>query len=329
MNSENKIRVNAVRVEQNERKFYLFKIKAEDLLNIAYFNPREIDREAGIQRPFREWRSKEVAEYIDEENSVLPNNIIISLNSKFVSFNNGTLEIQPKKDIAFVIDGQHRLRAFKHTLKKNFELPVSSFIDLSLAEIAEIFVKINYYQKPVSKSLVYDLLGISPEIFPEYYEAHEVTKVLNETVSSPWFGLIKMLGIGKGIITQATFISALESNKILNEVLKEFNKEEKIIILSNYFQAIKQLFPGQWGNRSYFISKSVSFNALVRIFPKVFAAIVEERNSFKVEDIKQFMANIKNVPFHAEEITSLGGQKGVKTLAQIIEKYIFSELKHE
>lgn len=329
MNIESKITVSAVKVEQSERIFYLFKIKANDLLSIAYFNPREIDRESGIQRPFKESRSKEIAEYIDTEDSVLPNNIIVSLNSKFVNFNNGFLEIDQKEKIAFVIDGQHRLRAFKYASKGDFELPVSSFIDLSLSEIAEIFVKINYNQKPVSKSLVYDLLGISPEIFPQYYEAHEITKVLNETVVSPWFGLIKMLGIGKGIITQATFITALESNKVLEQVLKGFSKEDKIIILSNYFQAIKELFPDQWGHRGYFISKSVSFNAMVRIFPKIFPIIVKKYNSFKVDIIKQFITNIKNIPFHSESITSLGGQKGVRTLSQIMDKHIFEGTTYE
>lgn len=326
---KNHIVVDAIKVTQNEKEFYMFKIKANDLLDIAYFNPREIDRESGIQRPFKELRSKEIAEYIDSEDSVLPNNIIVSLKSEFVNFNNGFLEIEQKKDIAFVIDGQHRLRAFKYTSKGDFELPVSGFFDLSLSEIAEIFVKINYNQKPVSKSLVYDLLGISPEIFPQYYEAHEITKVLNETVSSPWFGLIKMLGIGKGIITQATFITALESNKVLDQVLKEFSKEGKIIILSNYFQAIKELFPDQWGHRGYFISKSLSVNAMVRIFPKIFPIIVKEYNSFKVDIIKQFITNIKNIPFHSESITSLGGQKGVKTLSQIMDKCIFGGTTYE
>lgn len=77
MSSEGKIKVNAVKIKQNERDFYLFKIKASDLLSIAYFNPREFDRETGIQRPFKESRSKEIADYIDSENSVLANNIII------------------------------------------------------------------------------------------------------------------------------------------------------------------------------------------------------------------------------------------------------------
>lgn len=318
-----KINVKAIRVKQNERYFFLFKMKAGDLLNIAYFNPREIDRESGIQRPYKVSRSREIADYIEEEDSTLPNNIIVSLNSKFIEYNNGGLEILPEKDVAFVIDGQHRLRAFKYTDKQQFELPVSGFVDLSLAEIAEIFVKINYYQKPVSKSLVFDLLGISEEIFPEFVEAHKVTKILNETVGSPWFDSIKMLGVGKGIITQASFITALESNKILDKLLKDFTLEQKVKILSNYFSAIKQLFPNKWGHRGSIIAKTLGFNAFVRLFPRVFNDVVENTKGFKIDDITRVIEPLKHLNFEAEEISSLGGIKGVKTLANIMETAIF------
>ncbi|CAG1023264.1 hypothetical protein DOJK_02200 [Patescibacteria group bacterium] len=323
MSSEGKIKVNAVKIKQNERDFYLFKIKASDLLSIAYFNPREIDRETGIQRPFKESRSKEIADYIDSENSVLANNIIVSLKGDAISFNNGCLEIQQDKDVAFIIDGQHRLRAFKYATKKEFELPISGFIDLSLAEIAEIFVKINYYQKPVSKSLVYDLLGISEDIFPEFVEAHKITKILNETIGSPWFDNIKMLGIGKGIITQAAFITALEANKILDDLLQDFSLEQKAKILSNYFTAIKQLFPEQWGYRGSIIAKTLSLNAFVRILPKVFKKITQETKGFKIEDIGKFMSPITKIHFESEQISSLGGMKGVQKLAQIMENKLF------
>ncbi len=318
--------VDALPITQNERDFYIFKIKANDLLDIAYVNTREIDRETGIQRPFKELRSKEIAEYIDSENSTLPNNIIINLRSQYITVSNGKLTIKRVKDTAFIIDGQHRIKAFQYTIKKDFELPISAFIDLSLSEIAEIFVKINYYQKSVNKSLVYDLLSISKDIFPEYtvyLEAHNITKILDETIGSPWFGLIRMLGIGKGIITQATFITALEENKILNYVLKDFDTKEKTIILSNYFEAIKKLLPEQWGHRGSIISKSVGLHALIRVFPKVFNTIVEKTNGFKIEIIKEFISDIKNIPFNSDEIASLGGKKGVGILAQKIERLIF------
>lgn len=320
-----KLKVEAVHVRQNERSFFLFKMKAGDLLNIAYFNPREIDRESGIQRPYSASRSRDIAEYIEQEDSVLPNNIIVSLKKEFIKYSNGELEISPEEDVAFVIDGQHRLRAFQYTDKKDFELPVSAFIDLSLAEIAEIFVKINYYQKPVNKSLVFDLLGISEEIFPEFVEAHKLTKILNETIGSPWFDSIKMLGIGKGIITQASFITALESNGILNSLLKDFTPDEKVKILSNYFSAIKRLFPDKWGQRGSIIAKTLGFNAFVRLLPKVFTTVVKEKKSFKVDDIVETLKPLKLIDFEAQEISSLGGIKGVKTLAGLMETKIFGE----
>lgn len=418
MKTDSTIIVSAMEIEQSERQFYLFKIKATDLLSIAYFNPREIDRESGIQRPFKESRSKEIAEYIDSDDSVLPNNIIVSLDSRYISFSNGSLhilqeeivsEFSPKEftgkysitslcsalkndgvsiesdtlanlnnllklpdlydqvlgkkhksptkwlfilrqsyekskeenilkrinrsileefysqetpksqKIAFIIDGQHRLRAFKYVTKNDFELPVSAFIDLSLAEVAEIFVKINYNQKPVSKSLVYDLLGISDDIFPEFVEAHKITEILNETIGSPWFDNIKMLGIGKGIITQASFITALEANKILTDLLRDYSLEQKASILSNYFTAIKQLFPGQWGHKGSIIAKTLGLNAFVRILPRIFKQIVQETKGFKVKDIKNLLLPITKIDFDAEEISSLGGIKGVKKLAQILD----------
>jgi DGQHR domain-containing protein len=321
----NTIRVQAIQVMQNEREFFLFKISASDLLRIAYFNPREIDRESGIQRPYKATRSREIADYLEEEDSVLPNNIIVSLKKKCIKYNDGELEIQTQSDVAFVIDGQHRLRAFKYTDKPRFELPVSAFVDLSLAEIAEIFVKINYYQKPVSKSLVFDLLGISEDIFPEFVEAHRLTKTLNETMGSPWFDSIKMLGVGKGIITQASFITALESNKILDVHLRDYAIDQKVQILSNYFSAIKQLFPGKWGHRGSIIAKTLGFNAFVRLLPRVFETVVTQTKGFRIEDIKRTLTPLTRFDFEATEVSSLGGIKGVRTLTKMMEAQIFGE----
>lgn len=313
------LRVNALKVEQNEKFFYLFKIEAKNLLHISYFNSREIDRESGIQRPFKDSRSKEIAEYLESDDAVLANNIIISLNSEYISYENGVLSIDKAKNVAFVIDGQHRLRSFNYT-KRDMELPVSAFVDLSLAEIAEIFVKINYYQKPVNKSLVYDLLGISTDIFPQYIEAHKITQALNDAINSPWFGMIKMLGIGSGIITQATFITALEKYKILDNVLSEYDTSEKVYILSNYFEAVKKHYPKEWGTKGSILTKSLGFHAFTKVFPKVFRSVASNTNDFKVNDIISYLTPIANINFQSEDIASLGGMKGVNRLANIIEK---------
>ena len=321
------LKLRAIKLEQNGKEFYLFKIKAKELLSISYFNSRESDRKNGIQRTLQQERAKAISEYLESENSVLANSLLVNFKESNVSFNEDTqeIEIQKDKDVAFIIDGQHRLKAFDYHKDDDFEIPISGFIGLSLAEAAEFFVRINYFQKPVNKSLVYDLLGISEKIFPEYVQAHEITKILNENPGSPWFGLIKMLGIGNGIITQATFITALEENKILNYHLKEYEFDDKVIILSNYFQAVKKVFPDAWGDKTSIISKSVGFNAFVRIFPKVFIEVINKKKSFIIDDIVKFLEGLKAIDFTSKEISNLGGKKGVGTLASQMENLLIKQ----
>lgn len=312
------IPLDCVKLNQNDHDILLFKISAVDLLDIAIFKPREEDRETGIQRDWNVSRSKEIAEYIDGDDAVIPNNIIINIKSDNLYTDNGKLCLRKIKSSVFVIDGQHRLRAFAYANKKDFELPVAAFIDLTWAEIAEIFVKINYYQKSVNKSLVYDLLGISSEIFPDFKEAHSIVQVLNDSMNSPWFGLIKMLGIGKGVITQATFINALTKYKILDEVLKDFSTSEKALILTNYFDAIKNSFVSEWGNKTSIISKSIGFHAFMSIFPSVFKYITTKHESFESSVIEEYLMPIRSINLNDSDIKGLGGMSGVKRFTQII-----------
>ncbi len=148
----------AFKINQNDYNIIIFSIPANKLIEISFFNPREIDRESGIQRKHVEMKSKNIADDIDNNNCTLPNNIII-----------------------------------------NFNLIVSAYFNLSLTDIAEIFFQINYHQKPVNKFLVFDLLGISEKIFPQYYLLHNVVKKLNEEINSPFYNQIKMLGSGDEI----------------------------------------------------------------------------------------------------------------------------------
>lgn len=62
-----KMILDCLKFSQNERDVFLFQINARRLLDIAQFNPREIDRESGIQRTFKTTKSKEITEYIDSE----------------------------------------------------------------------------------------------------------------------------------------------------------------------------------------------------------------------------------------------------------------------
>lgn len=320
--------VQALLIKQKDQSFYVFGIDAGTLLEIAYFNPREIDRENGVQRPYRQRRSTEIKKFLEEsDEATLPNNIIINfrttelLNKDSLTYENGLLSIPIVPEIGFVIDGQHRLRAFKDSSILDFQLVVSAFENLSLAKVAEIFVNINYYQKPVSKSLVLDLLGISEEVFDKFHPHHLITERFNDTLRSPWFGNIKMLGIGKGIISQSTFIMAMEEYKVL-ELLGEIGKEEQFNILWGYFEAIKLLFEKYWCNKKSNLCKSVGFYAQMMLFPKVLQRISEgDIKAISKLDRSKITEKIKNELFSLKEkidfemeTSSFIGKKGARDL---------------
>lgn len=333
------LHVPALRITQNEYDLFIFTIDAKTLLSLAFFATRELDRENGVERPYSQRRSTQIWRFLNEEDATLPNNIIVSLRFKErlgegyepeYDEENKLLRLPKIPELAFVIDGQHRLRAFQnasdgHPLQ-NFPLVVTAFVDLPLAKIAEVFVNINYYQKPVNKSLVYDLVGISKEVFPRFFPHHRMTRHFNDTLRSPWYCQIKMLGIGKGIITQSTFIQALEENQIL-QILGDLDEVKQSEVLWSYFKVFQEVYRDYWCNPAYNLCKSVGFHAQMKflakllkekIDPKSLAELSRKQIIEKIRD-ELDLDGLKKLNFAAGEIRNLVGKKGATTL---LEKFI-------
>jgi DGQHR domain-containing protein len=329
-------KIYAIKISQKERPILIFTLQASDLIAIAYYNRREIDRKDGIQREFNQQRSKEIADYLEEDDAVLANNIIINLelekngfsfediyDEEKKEFDVGLLIKKSKKDhkkTAFVIDGQHRLRAFEFTNQNSFPLVISAMIDLSLAEVAEIFVKINYYQKPVNKSLVLDLLGISKKMFPEYFILHNVVEKLNDDMASPFYGNVKMLGTGKGYVSQASLISAMEKYKI-REILKNagITPTEDVLynLIWNYFEAVKKTFPEFWGEKKI-LCKNIGIRAMFNIMKLLLQKTISKKQEFSPSIVSVYLKKIDRNIFSSPDSTAFGGEKGVKYLSDKI-----------
>lgn len=328
--------IDTIKINQKERPILIFTLPANDLRAIAYYNQREVDRKDGIQREFKQLRSKEIAEYLEEDDAVLANNIIINLELEKNGFafediydeankklNIGLLIRKSRRDhkkTAFVIDGQHRLRAFEFSNQNSFPLVISAMIDLSLAEVAEIFVKINYYQKPVNKSLVLDLLGISKKMFPDYFILHNVVEKLNNDMASPFYGNIKMLGTGKGYVSQASLISAIEKYKI-REKLKaiDITPTEDVLynLIWNYFEAVKETFAEFWGEKKI-LSKNIGIRAMFNVMESVLQKTISKKQEFSPSNISVYLKKIDKDIFSNPDSTAFGGEKGVKHLSNKI-----------
>lgn len=179
----------AIRVRQPIGEFFLCSIPAEVLLKVAYSIPATARENSngvfsffGIQRRLDEKRLRAIGEYIDNDESTFPNSIILSANYSddghyeedeelrwgIIESTAGalTLRIPSEKRLASIIDGQHRLEAFRHVHKEDrlsMELPCAIFINLPRAYQADIFATINFNQKRVDKGLAYQLFGYDLE----------------------------------------------------------------------------------------------------------------------------------------------------------------------
>ena len=110
-------------------------------------------------------RVRAVADYI-KDGKFIPGSIIISVDKGTYDFKKRRLTIGAGRDVAWVIDGQHRL-AGAHLASEegiNIELNVIAMLDLSDQEQIEQFVTINREGKNVPTSLYLALLKHLPKL---------------------------------------------------------------------------------------------------------------------------------------------------------------------
>jgi DNA sulfur modification protein DndB len=79
---------------------------------------------------------------------------------------------------------------------KELQIPVALYEGLDTRACADIFISINTEQKPVPKSLVFDLYGVSSEylVDPAAVRAKDIASALNEDSTSPYYQLVKFPG---------------------------------------------------------------------------------------------------------------------------------------
>ncbi len=358
------IKINCIEVTQPIETFYVGKIDWQDLLKIAKKDIERIRQEGegtidgylGIQRELSKNRLAEIAEYVSFNDATFPNSIVISIDSttynenndeieeNILSFENGILELRDDGKIAKIIDGQHRVFGlekyatdkglFKQDLK--FELIITIFIDIDEEYQANIFSTINKAQTKVNKSHVYDLYSFSKTRSPQR-TVHNVIKLLNEEIDSPFYHLIKRLGkadFKNETIAQATLADCVikyisnnppKDRNILRTGSKLplvegtekdkfffrnwFIKEEDVKIAKviwNYFEAIKRKWPTAWGNLEYILTKSTGVIAFMRFLKD----LVELLGLDKVITIEDFEGILNKIEITDNELVNNIYQSG-------------------
>lgn len=150
------------------------------------------------------------------------NGVVVNLPKSFSGRNWNPKGLHPIE----VIDGQHRLWAFKDDKHfDDYDLPVVAFYGLDVSWQAYLFWTINIKPKRINPSLAFDLYPLlrTEEWLdksighPVYREtrAQEITEALWSYPDSPWYQRINMLGEpGEKTVTQAAWIRSLTATFI-------------------------------------------------------------------------------------------------------------------
>ena len=283
----------------------------------------------GLQRRISLSRITSIAEEIENGDFTgFPTAVVLAYNSTvddeiIEKFRQGK-PVELREDMNFtIIDGQHRLAGVlsaKPNFTKNISIPVSLYLNISLSDATRLFAEINGKQKAVSKSLIYDLYeNVESNDYVLDAKLHNICKVLNTPPinfgdNSPFYKQIKMLGIGKGMISQAFFI------EYYRQALKKMGLEEEDTqklydIVFNYFKAIQEAFPDDWNNTNEYnnlgiksqIKNTNGIGALFRILPIVYNVVMGNDFEFSANNIRHYFERLPN-NFWEIERTGTGRQ---------------------
>ena len=334
------------KVHQPIGEFYIGLMDNKDLLKISYADIRrletgsefrEVEVYTGIQRPLVKKRVKEIGEYVNMVDATFPTGIILHVNENNAEYDEekGLMTLPYKKNVAKILDGQHRIAGLENFTSENtrFELNVTIFVGMDSEDQAIVFATINKTQTKVNKSLVADLFAFSKYRSPQK-TAHNIVRALNQKEGSPFKGKIKILGtaidIEKETITQATFTDQLikyiskkpmkdrDVYKRGRKPKKYFGKELQIYplrnlfideddvkiakIIWNYFEAVEAKWPLAWNRveKERILNKSTGFIALMRFFKDIYISF---GRIGEVIDSSQYLKIFENIELRDEDFT--------------------------
>lgn len=271
-------------LQSDDTPLFLFTLAAEEVDLVA--DVARIGRDAagkliGYQRPEKQKHVKQIQEYLDSEDPIFPNGLILALppEVKFKSSRGpsttdglsvaGTLEIPLAADDdgprpAWIVDGQQRSLALSRTKNRRLPVPVAGFVAPSLELQREQFLRVNTVQ-PLPTGLVTELL---PEI-PRAPSARMATRqlpsalvdMLNHDADSPFFGIIRRASTPPDIkkttvVTDNSLVEAIrESVESPSGVLFPYRNiasgttdtEGIRRVLLAYWSAVRDTFPEAWG----------------------------------------------------------------------------------
>ncbi|MFG2349658.1 DGQHR domain-containing protein DpdB [Streptomyces phaeochromogenes] len=282
--TENLITRRALRINQHpDIPLYLFALEAREVdlvADVARISRDEAGELLGYQRPEKKQHVKQILEYLDGDDVLFPNGLILALPSS-VRFRGsrgpnpsdglatiGMLEIPlpESRDAprpALIVDGQQRSLALARTRNAKFPITVAGFVSEDLSVQREQFLRVNTVS-PLPSDLVSELLPEVNTQLPTKLSSRKLPAILvnalNQDGDSPFKGLVKQASTtgskkSETVVKDNSLLQAITASLSPSGVLFPYKDlssgttDTSTIrnILFVYWTAVRDTFPDAWG----------------------------------------------------------------------------------
>jgi DGQHR domain-containing protein len=258
-------------LKQKSYELYLFPMNSMRLKQLCYVTPRSRNSPEEVQRILDPKRAREIGQYIQEDTSILPSAIVVSLTDEVIVRQSGadgqvTIEFPDEHGkFGYILDGQHRLEGFKHSDGIEFDLPVVALYNVDEHLRGKVFADINSKQERVSDvhllSLYYQIRALPAETAATMDVIHRLAK----DPDSPLRGKIKLMDDDRGTwVTNRHMKVCLAPHTESGGVLYDRTPGAKAQVIKEFLKGVRDLWPEAWGNnRDYMLTRAMGVEIIL------------------------------------------------------------------
>ena len=273
----------ALRIEQNDKHpLYIFCLTGDEILavaDISRLSRNDVGKLIGYQRPQVKRHIQDIVEYLNSDNILFPNSLILALSSK-VRFRAsrgpvagdglvtpGVVEIPLTKNghkAAWIVDGQQRALAISKSNRRDLPIPINAFVADEVELQRDQFLRVNN-TKPLPRGLITELLPEVSTPLPANLQAKKIPSalcdLLNTESHSPFHKLISRASTSQenkrsAVVADTSIIKMLQESlanpsgclfPYRNIATGETDFDAIWATLLAYWTAVKKTFPDALG----------------------------------------------------------------------------------
>jgi DGQHR domain-containing protein len=277
------IRRRALRIDQNDKHpLYIFCLTGDEILSVADISRLSRDdagKLIGYQRPQVKRHIQDIVEYLNSDNILFPNSLILALSSR-VKFHvsrgplaadglvaSGVVEIPLSKNghkPAWIVDGQQRALAISKSNRRDLPIPVNAFVADEVELQRDQFLRVNN-TKHLPRGLITELLPEVSTPLPATLQARKIPsalcELLNSEPHSPFHKLISRASTPQenkrgAVVADTSIIKMLQESlsnpsgclfPYRNIATGETDFDAIWATLLAYWTAVNKTFPEAWG----------------------------------------------------------------------------------